>query len=155
MLFKDVKNGYPIFIFDRDSIEVSTGKVVNVTAPHLDCKMGGPTEMVVDVTVENKGQTQTYTFKDGTDVGYVNSLILSTGREHILREVEAMDNQSEQALAQIDKHKETREKCRKILTEFNPVFKEKQETEERFSKMEGSISELKNMIAGLVKELKG
>lgn len=155
MLFKDLKAGYPIYLFDRNSVEVSTGKVINVSVPHLDCKMGGPTEMVVDVTVEENGQNKTYTFKDGTDVGYANSLIISVEREHILREVEAMKNQSEQALAQVEKHKTSLEKCTTILAEFNPAFKEKKETEERFSKMEGSIEELKDMVKGLFKELKG
>ena len=43
----------------------------------------------------------------------------------------------------------------KILTEWNPQFKEKKETEERFAKLETSMTDLKSMLSGLIKELKG
>lgn len=156
MLFKDLKKGYPIFIFDRVDVSVSQGKVVNdVGLPHVDAHYGNPMEMVVDVTLEANGQTKTYTFKDGTDTGYVNNLVISTGRDAILREVEALKTQSEQELSKRPTYESNIEKCSVILSEFNPAFKEKKETEERFTKVESSIGELKDMIKGLVKELKG
>ena len=41
------------------------------------------------------------------------------------------------------------EKCNKILSEFNPVFKERKETEQRFSKLETSVEDIKTMISNL------
>ena len=41
------------------------------------------------------------------------------------------------------------EKCNKVLSEFNPVFKEKKETEQRFSKLESSVEDIKTMISNL------
>lgn len=155
MLFKELKSGYPIFLFDRTNLEVTQGKVVNVSPSHLDTHYGNPTEMVVDLTVDVGGQTTTYTFKDSTEVGYAKNLVISSGRDVILREVEIVKTQAEQALAQVDSHKVAVEKCSQILSEFNPALKEKKETDERFSKLEGSVGELKDMIMGLVKELKG
>lgn len=155
MLFKDLKNGYPIYIFDRSEVKVSQGKVANVGIPHIDSHYGNPTEMVVDVTIESEGQVKTYTFKDGTDTGYVNNFVISTGREVILHEVEALKSQSEQELAKRPTYEENLKKCSVILSEFNPAFREKKENEERFSKLESSVGELKDMIKGLVKELKG
>lgn len=155
MLFKDLKTGYPIFVFDRSKIEVKQGKVVNVGIPHLDTHYGNPMDMVVDLTLEIDGQTSTYSFKDSTEVGFTKTLVVATGRDAILREVEVLKDQSAQALSQIDFHKERLDKCTKIVAEFNPVYKEKRENEERFCKLEDSISDLKGMISGLVKELKG
>lgn len=155
MLFKDLKNGYPIYIFDRSEVKVSQGKVANVGVPHLDSHYGNPTEMVVDVTVDYDGQVKTYTFKDGTDTGYVSNLVISVGRDAILHEVEALKTQSEQELAKQGMYEENLKKCSTILSEFNPAFKEKKENEERFSKLETSVGELKDMLRGLVKELKG
>lgn len=155
MLFKDLKTGYPIFLFSRTNVEVRQGKVINVTPPHLDTHFGNPTEMVVDITIEDNGQTSTYAFKDGTEVGYTKDLVVSPGRDAILREVEILKTQSEQALAQVDTHKVIVEKCGQILSEFNPALKERRENEERFSKLENSVGELKDMIKGLVQELKG
>ena len=153
MLFKDLKSGYPIFIFDRDKVEFVSTKVVDVTPPHFDGHYGNPTEMVVDVTVE--GFPKPYTFKENTEVGYINNLVITTNREIALKDVEALQAQSEQAWNKRDNYKATADKCAQILSEFSPVFKEKKENEERFSKLEGSVSELKDMIKGLVKELKG
>lgn len=154
MLFKDLKSGCPVYIFNRSEVKVTQGKVVNVGIPHIDSHYGNPTEMVIDVTVDVDGQVKTYTFKDGTETGYANNLVISTGRDGILREVEALKAQSEQELAKRETYEENVKKCTIILSEFNPAFKEKKENEERFSKLENSVGELKDIIKSLVKELK-
>lgn len=153
MLFKDLKSGYPIYIFDRDKITFTQTKVLGVNLPHFDNHYGNPTEMVVDVTID--GMSKPYTFKENTDTGYVGSLVITTERDKALLEVENLQTQSEQAWNKRDTYKDIAEKCAQIRAEFSPAFKEKKETEERFSKLEGSVSELKDMIKGLVKELKG
>lgn len=153
MLFKDLKSGYPIYIFDRDKVTFTQTKVLSVNPPHFDNHYGNPTEMVVDVTIE--GMPKPYTFKENTDTGYLNNLVITTERDKALLEVENLQAQSEQAWNKRDTYKEIADKCAQIRAEFSPSFKEKKETEERFSKLEGSVSELKDMIKGLVKELKG
>lgn len=153
MLFKDLKSGYPIYIFDRDKVTFTQTKVLSVNPPHFDNHYGNPTEMVVDVTIE--GMPKPYTFKENTDTGYLNNLVITTERDKALLEVENLQAQSEQAWNKRDTYKEIADKCAQIRAEFSPAFKEKKETEERFSKLEGSVSELKDMIKGLVKELKG
>lgn len=153
MLFKDLKSGYPIYIFDRDKVTFTQTKVLSVNPPHFDNHYGNPTEMVVDVTIE--GMPKPYTFKENTDTGYLNNLVITTERDKALLEVENLQAQSEQAWNKRGTYKEIADKCAQIRAEFSPAFKEKKETEERFSKLEGSVSELKDMIKGLVKELKG
>lgn len=153
MLFKDLKSGNTIFIFDRENVTFSQVKVLEVTPPHFDKHFGNLTEMVVDVTIE--GYPKPYTFKDGTDTGYLNNLVITTDRDKALLEVENLQIQSEQAWNKRDFYKETADKCSQIRAEHSPLFKEKKQTEERFSKLENSVGELKDMIKGLVKELKG
>ena len=153
MLFKDLKAGCTVYIFDREKVVFTPAKVMEVTPPHFDNHYGNPTEMVVDVSIE--GFPKPYTFKDSTDTGYINNIVISTDREKALREVEALQSQSEQAWNKRDFYKETSEKCAQIRAEYSPALKKKKENEERFSKLEGSVSELKDMIKGLVKELKG
>lgn len=153
MLFRDLKSGYPIYIFDREKVSFTQAKVIDVSVPHFDSHYGNPTEMVVDVTIE--GFPKPYTFKENTDIGYMNNLAISTDRDKALREVESLKTQSEQALSKKEMYETNIEKCSSILSEFSPLFKEKKENEERFTKLEGSVSELKDMIKGLVKELKG
>lgn len=153
MLFKDLKSGFSVYIFDRDKVTFTQAKVLSVTPPHFDTHYGNPTEMVVDITIE--GLSKPYTFKEGTDTGYVNNLVISTDRDKALLEVENLQIQSEQAWSKRDTYKETADRCAQIRAEHSPAFKEKMETEERFTKLEGSVGELKDMIKGLVKELKG
>lgn len=112
-------------------------------------------QMVVDVTIEDGGFSRTYTMSDNISVTYANDLVLSTERDGVLREVEILKNQSSEELSKMDEYKKDVDECEKILAEWNPAFREKRETEERFSKIETSMADLKNMMAGLIKELKG
>lgn len=153
MLFRDLKSGYPIYIFDKEKVTFTNAKVVDVTPPHFDSHYGNPTEMVVDVSIE--GLQKPYTFKENTDIGYIGALVISTEKGKALREVETLQAQSEQAWDKRDTYKQTAERCAQIRADYSPEFKEKKETEERFSKLENSVGELKDMIKGLVKELKG
>ena len=162
MLFKELKSGYPIYLFDRANATVTQGKVVSVTAPHYDNHYGNPMDMVVDVTAEFDGTTKAYTFKENVENGYVGNIVISSTREGVLREVSAFKAQLDQDLSQVDKKKEASEKCGVILTEFDPALKEKKETETRFAQIEKSLEnygsdvrELKELMKGFVKELKG
>jgi len=50
-------------------------------------------------------------------------------------------------LASVDKQKEILDKANDLLAELNPTFKEKKETDLRFSKIEKSICEMKDMFS--------
>lgn len=150
MLFKDLKQGYMVYLFDRTNITINTVKVVSVNPPHIDTHFGNITEMVVDITVEDGSNNRTYTFKDGSEVGYSGTLVISPNRDSILRELEVMKNSSEEALKQVDRHKETVEKCGKLLVDFNPQYKEKKETEERFSRMEDTMKKMQEMMSMII-----
>lgn len=151
MLFKDLKNGFPVYIYDRNSIEVSQGKVINVSMPHIDKgNFNMQANMVVDITIENRGCPTTYTFKDNTETGYTGSLVITTDKSNIIREIEAAKEQSEEALSQVEQHKQRVEKYTAILADYNPAVKEKKAIDERFGKLESSMDELKSMLSGLL-----
>lgn len=157
MLFKDLKAGYPVYIFHKDGEKrITQGKVTAISPSHLPPTPTMQTmQMVVDVTIDDGGLSRTYTISDNISVTYANDLVLSTDRDGVLREVEILKNQCAEELAKIEEYKKAVSECEKILSEWNPVFREKRETEERFSKLETSMSELKSMMAGFIKELKG
>lgn len=150
MLFKDLKTNYPIYIFDKAVTSVQEGKVVNTGLPHFDLNQPSYSRMVTDMTIKVGDITKTYTFKDDSDIGYADNLVISPNRDVILREVESVKDQSEQILEQVDLHKTTVDKCNKILSEFNPVFKEKKETEQRFSQLESSVTDIKTMLSNIM-----
>lgn len=152
MLFKELKAGYSIFIFDKVNAVFTTANVTNVTPPHYDPHYS-PTQMVVDVFVENTQKP--YSIPDGIDTCFQSNLIISTDRDKILREVEALQDQAQKIWDNRETYREFAEKCAGIRAEHSPEFKEKRENEERFNKLEDSVNDLKDMIKGLVKELKG
>lgn len=149
MLFKDVKQNYPVYILDKQELIISQGKVQSVGFPRMDImsKMPNGTQTVVDVTIDNNGKTATYTIPENLSITYAGNIVLSTDKEGLVHEVEAMKNSAEQILASVDKQKSILEKANTLLSDLNPIYREKKETDLRFSKIESSIGELKEMFS--------
>ena len=65
-----------------------------------------------------------------------------------------MKTAAEQVLNSVEHQKEIVEKSSELLTELNPIFKEKQDTEKRFNKIENDVSEMKTMLTSFIREFK-
>lgn len=162
MIFKDIKQNYPVFMLDKQALTITQGKAIAVAFPRLDLnKNTAVTQMVVDVTIEAEGKTATYTIPENLSVTYAGNLVLSTDRQGLVNEVEAMKTAAEQALSSMERQKEILAKSSALLAELNPAFKEKQETEKRFGQIENSIHEIKDLLktqqeamANFIKEFK-
>lgn len=148
MIFKDVKQGDAIYLFDRNNISVQTGKVTAVTGSHAG-KYNNVFEMVVDITVNTDGNTQTYTFKDSNEVSYNGQIMLTPNKENVVREVKQLKSQAEDVLNNVEKSKETISKCSTLIAEFDPIYKERKENDERYSKLESEIASIKELITNL------
>lgn len=164
MQFKDVKQGYPIYILDKSTMEIIPGKVVNNTFPHIDTQYDpsrgvqyGTTpkynQMVVDLTIESKGKTATYTMSESSTITYAGNLVLAPTMDQLIPEVEAVKNSAEQFLNNVDqekvKQKERLDKSLKLLGEINPAFKQQQEYDNRLSQLENSIGDIKDMLSSI------
>lgn len=147
MLFKDIKQNYPVYILNKQDLSLTQGKAVQVPFPRIEMNQKtGKTEMVIDVTIEANGKTATYVIPENLSVTYAGNLILSTDKMGLASEIEAMKNTAEQVLASVDHHKEVLKKASSLLAELNPVYKEKQETEQRFGKIEKSINGMEELM---------
>lgn len=159
MLFKDLKIGYQVYMLHKGAnLKVGVGKVTAVSPSRFPQAQSGlqAMQMVVDVTIEENGETKTYTTPDSLSMTYAgNELVIATERDGILKEVETIKSHNEDELSKVEARRQTVAECEKILTEWNPQFKEKRETEERFAKIETSMTDLKSMLSNLIKELKG
>ena len=162
MLFKELKQNYPVYILDKQAVTFTQGKVISVSLPRMNVGNGtmpmmpssSPTTMLVDVTIEANGRTATYSIPENLAVTYAGSTVLSTDREGISREIEAMRATAEQVLSSVDRQKEILDKTQSLLAELNPAYKEKKETDERFNRIEGDMSEMKSMVRDLLNKLK-
>lgn len=157
MLFKDVKQNYPIYILDKQSLTYKQGKATAVGFPRYDTTNGrsGSNAMLIDITIETDGKTATYAIPENLDVTYAGNIVLSTDRDGLSREIESMKSTAEQIIASVHRQEEILEKSTALLSEINPVYKERKETEERFNKIECSVSEMKDMLSSFIKEFKG
>ena len=143
MNFKDLKQGYPLFILDRSDMTTKTLKVSNVSIPHVDPKIGGPASLVVDVTTD---EGTSFVMVADTETAYTNGKVITTDMQHILHEVGAMKATAEQALREVEQHKQTVCKCDQVLAELDPAAKDKQLTEARFTKLEQGMDAIMGML---------
>lgn len=147
MLFKDLKQNYPVFILNKQELTLTQGKVTSMGFPRLDINQHtGKSEMVVDITIEAEGKSATYVIPENLTVTYANNLIISTDKHNLVSEIEAMKNNAQQALASMDYQKAILEKSSHLLEELSPVYKEKQETEKRFKDLEDNLDRISSMM---------
>lgn len=149
MNFKDLKAGHEVYAVDLQKVEVYVGKVVDSpTLPHTDPKYG-ISQLVVDLTVEVNGKPTTYVLPSDTDSAYPQNMVVTTSRDVVLREIEAKKNTCQQNLSMVDYYKECVGKCDKVIADYNPAFKEKQENEARFAAIEQGQAKIMEMLKKL------
>lgn len=151
MYFKDLKQNYPVYILDKQTLTLTQGKAVAVGFPRMEMNpAAGKSGMVVDVSIVADGKTANYVIPENLSVTYAGNLVLSVDRQGLAGEVESMKVTAEQAIASVEQQKKILEKSTTLLAELNPTYREKQETEQRFSKIEASMGELKDMLSRLL-----
>lgn len=159
MLFKEMKPGYPVYFLDKENVKAYQGKVVSVAVPRYDAPKFGQiaqpqTGMVVDVTIEANGEAKTYTIPEATSVAYAGMVVLSSDKDGILREVEALKSEAEATLSKMETAKANIGRCDAILEEWNPQIAEKRENERRIEGIENEVKSLGQMVREFINEFK-
>lgn len=153
MAFKDVKQNYSVYILNKQDMTITDSKVVSVGFPHMDLNTKpamGQSQMVVDVTIESNSKTATYTIPENLSITYAGDIVLSTDKQGLVAEIESMKNTAEKIIESVPKQKEVVEKATALLSEINPIYKEKRETEQRFAKLEDSISRMETTVTNFI-----
>ena len=146
MTFKDIKQGYPIYILDRKNLTAKTVNVTDISLPHIDAKIGGPTNLVVDITTDDG---QPYVMVADSEVAYPDGMVITTCIDHILREITSIRNTAQQDIDRVDHKRVVVERCNNLLADLDPAQREKQQTEERFSKIEHMQQQMYEMLKKL------
>jgi len=151
-LFKDMTAGSTVYaLLKGDELKYVEGSIVSVGQQRMDMPptTGNPLQMpsvknVVDVTYQLDGKNYT----DAVDVtacmfptektGCVT--LVTTDKDAIVRELKATQKISENYLAEAEK-KVPRERkrvkdCKAMLSNLDTEYKDRQETEQRFAKIE-------------------
>lgn len=140
MLFKELKSNYPIFLLDRATLKFEQAKVMNVQPNYQSVNMN---RIEVNVTIQNKeGKQNTYAVADSEQSAYAGNLFISTSKDCIINEVNALKNASEEVLSKVEEHKQTVEKCKELLGELDTTFRDQQKTNARLDQMENKLDEI-------------
>ena len=140
-------------MLNKQNMTISDSKVISVSFPHMDMNNKpqlGQSQMVVDVTIESEGKTATYTIPENLSVTYAGDIVLSTDKQGLLCEIEAMKNSAEKVLESVPRQREIIDKATTLLADLNPIYKEKKQNEERFNKMETSINKLEQTVTNFI-----
>lgn len=146
MTFKEINKGSLVYMLDKSTMTVTKGNVQAVSLPRYDMNSTSPSSlgMVIDVTIQADGNSGQYVVKDTAETVYANDgcLLITPNINNVLTELRYIKAQSEDVISSVDKHKDTVDKCSKLLEELDPVFKKDQVTEKRFAEIEQAISKL-------------
>lgn len=157
MQFREVKQGYSVYLLDKSLMKVQQVRVIGVGVPYNEPPKVGQLSNInrlVDVTIEQEGRNHVYAIPETACVTYAGETVLSTDADGILREIKAVKSQSEEVLASVDAHREKVLRCEEIIGELDTAYKDKKEMDSRLSKVEEFMLEMKEDIKSLVRELK-
>lgn len=136
MIFKDIKQHNKVYILDKVNVTIDEGIVtaVGIPQPNLEGKI------VIDVTINVKDKQATYTISEQL------SVTRATDQKDLIQELETMKTNAKLIIDSVDTQKTILQKADKLLLELNPVLKEKQQNEQRFSKIEDSLSQIAKLM---------
>lgn len=140
MMFKELKAGYPVYLFDRASLAYEQAKVMNVLPNY---SVGNYGKMEVNITIQTKdGKQNTYSVADTEQSAYAGNLLVSTSKECVINEINALRNNSDEILQNVDSHKRIVKECDKLLAELDTGFRDKKNTERRLDTLEQTMQEI-------------
>lgn len=137
MVFRELKSGSQVFIFNKPSITVSIGTINSVSTPRVNTQNPLQAGLVVDITITADGKVGNYTVPEGSVICNINNEVsITPNRENLVQELQGAKLQSEEILKNIDFHKKVVSKCDELLAEYDSTFKEKQEVNQRITAIE-------------------
>lgn len=86
------------------------------------------------------------TIPEQLSVTRANNLVLAIDQKDLIQELETMKTNAKLIIDSVDTQKTILQKADKLLLELNPVLKEKQQNEQRFSKIEDSLSQIAKLM---------
>lgn len=162
MTFKDIRQGYQVYMLDRtDGLKAYIGKVTMKGSPRFQQPQNGAlpdytkvAQTVVDVTIEANGQTRTYEIPEASSTVNAGVLTISADKDGILRELKAIKAEAEEALSKVEAHKATVAVCDRVMAEWDTAFAERKAQDERICSLETEVRGLGAMLKDFINEFK-
>lgn len=158
-MFQNLTQGAFLPILYKNTPRVVDGKVISVST-HMPAfnpqqplaMMNGP---VTDITVQVGNETIPFAGlpANGIVANFPDKgIFVSTDRNAVLREIEAMAAASKQILESVPTHEKMVRDCEDLILQLNPERKKEAQAAEEMSALQGEVRELKEMLSALLKQ---
>ena len=156
MIFKELKKGLPVYILNKNTLEYSQGKVIQDATPQRINPTFGQ-GLLTDVSIESGGVTKIWTLPADQKVAEMQNdsdTIIAIDKSTILAMIKSIHGECESYLEGVPHYEEKLEKAKKLISELDQNYKQQQQTEERFSKIEQSIEGINEALDLILKAVK-
>lgn len=149
-MFSNLRTNSQVYILHKDtSPYVDVGTVISVSQPVPKFPMNNfmnQQELVVDVTVKINDSTVTLqklpANLDIADQGINGNMVITTSREAMNLEVDALRQKSLSILNSVDYHKKIVQDCEVLLQRLNPEFAEQKQQKQEIDALKAQMSEM-------------
>lgn len=151
--FKELKKGFPVFILNKETLLYQQGKVTqDATPPRMNTVFGQP--MIVDVSLESEGQVKIWTLPADQSLAEVQSdanIVIATDKAALVSILKSIESECTTYLEGIEGRKQKLEAAKNLIAELDVVYKQQQQTEERFVRIEQSIGGIESTLSKILK----
>ena len=145
-MFKNLKNGNVVFaLVTTDPITLYNAKVINVSPMRFETIQNRP-QQVIDVTLDIDGKQNTYVIMENASTSYTSDMVIACSRDDIVRELEAMENQSDEFINSHEYHVRRKKQITLIKEDIFPEKKEEKLRDERLNNLEGKIDAIMEIL---------
>lgn len=155
MSFKELKRGLPVYILNKETLEYITGKVSqDATPPRLNTTFGQP--MIVDVSIESQGTIKIWSLPADQQIAEIQTdanTVIATDKTPLISIIKSIKTDCENYIQGVDLAKEKLVKADQLIAELDVVFKQQQQTEERFVRLEQSIDSINHQLENTLSQI--
>lgn len=155
MSFKELKRGLPVYILNKETLEYITGKVSqDATPPRLNTTFGQP--MIVDVSIESQGTIKIWSLPADQQIAEIQTdanTVIATDKTPLISIIKSIKTDCENYIQGVDLAKEKLAKADQLIAELDVVFKQQQQTEERFVRLEQSIDSINHQLENTLSQI--
>lgn len=153
MIFKELKKGLPVYILNKNTLEYNQGKVIqDATQQRMNPTFGQG--LLTDVSIEAGGVTKIWTLPADQKVAEMQNdsdTIIAIDKSTILAMIKSIHGECESYLEGVPHYEEKLEKSKQLIIELDQNYKQQQQTEERFTKIEQSIDGIQSALTEILK----
>lgn len=161
-MFSNLRTNSQVYILHKESSPyVDVGTVVSVSQPVPKFPMNNfmnQQELVVDVTVKINDSTVTLqklpANLDIADQGINGNMVITTSREAMNAEVDALRQKSLGILNSVEYHQKIVQDCEVLLQRLNPEFAEQRQQKQEIDTLKAQMSEMMSSMKELMAQLR-